>query len=107
MQLAQQAIVSGDPRLIRIAMIYLRSLFNFPWAFQYEQELQLELMRLEQMTQGMQQMGAQGLAQQLQGQQGQGQEAPGPAVGAGIDEEGLGILLNRLNRSPEQLSLSA
>ena len=112
MQITQAAIREGDPRQIRIAMIYLRSLYNFPWAYQYEQELQQELMRLEQMTQGFQKMGAQGLQQQLQGQM-QGQQAlqapggNGGAAGEGIDEEGLGILLNRINKTPEQLGLSA
>jgi len=104
MQITQTAMQTEDPRQIRIAMIYLRSLYNFPWAYQYEQELQQELMRLEQMTQGLQQVGAQEL--QNRGQSQQALPASGSAAGEGIDDEGLGILLNRLNRSPEQLGLS-
>ena len=94
MQLAQEAIVSTDPRLVRIAMIYMRSLYNFPWAYQYEQELQQELMRLEQMTQGMQQIGASDLQNQWQGQL--GQQGGQPMAGAGVDEEGLAILSQRM-----------
>jgi hypothetical protein len=94
MQLAQEAIVSTDPRLVRIAMIYMRSLYNFPWAYQYEQELQQELMRLEQMTQGMQQIGASDLQNQWQGQL--GQQGGQPTAGAGVDEEGLAILSQRM-----------
>lgn len=102
MQLAQQAVISGDPRVIRMAMIYLRSLYNFPWAYQYEQELQLELMRLEQMTQGMQQIGAQGLQNQWQGEIDRAAQQGGIAgAGAGVDEEGLAILSEAMARMPE------
>lgn len=94
MEIAQAAIREGDPRQIRIAMIYLRSLYNFPWAYQYEQELQQELMRLEQMTQGFQKMGAQELQNRMQSQQ-----AALPAAEEGIDEEGLGILLERMQQA--------
>jgi hypothetical protein len=81
-------------------MIYMRSLYNFPWAYQYEQELQLELMRLEQMTQGMQQFGAQQLQNQLQSEFAQaGQQGVPTTAGAGVDEEGLAILSQRMGRA--------
>jgi len=108
MQIAQEAMRESDPRQIRIAMIYLRSLYNFPWAYQYEQELQQELMRLEQMTQGFQQVGARDLQNRMQGQLALPASSGGiePSAGEGIDEEGLGILLNRMKMTPEQLGLS-
>jgi len=110
MQLTEKAMLSGDPRVVRIYMIYLRSLYNFPWAAQYEQELQAELMRLEQMSQGLQGVGAQGMMNQLQGQlgQGQGQQQALPPAGGGteIDEEGFASLLQAMDATPESLGLT-
>lgn len=101
MQLTRDAVLSNDPRVVRLALIYTRSLYNFPWAEQYEQELQAELMRLEQVTQGLQQIGARDVGNQMS------QTAIPEQAGGGtdLDTEGVEALFQQLGVSPEQLGL--
>lgn len=102
MEKTQEAMLSNDPRIVRLVLIYLRSLYNFPWAYQYEQELQSELMRLEQMTPGLQGIGAQAMGNQLRSQL-----ALPEAAGAGnseIDEEGVNAVLAKIGMTPEQFN---
>ncbi len=109
MQLVEKAMLANDPRIVRLYLIYVRSLYNFPWAEQYEQELQAELSRLENLSQGLQGVGAQEMMNQLQGRvgQGQGQQAlPAAGEGTSLDEEGFNALLGAMNATPEQLGLS-
>lgn len=101
-EITNNALVSGDPRLMQTAVIYLQSL-DYPWGMQYIQLLQQEMEKLQQQQmqqqEAMQALGAGELMRQQQG-------LPGAEAG-GQDQDGEAIesLANELGISPEELML--
>jgi hypothetical protein len=71
-QMTDQALVGGDPRIVRSTIIFLEHM-NFPWTADYVQLLEEELQQLQAIQEGRQAAGAFSV---LSGGQGQGALAP-------------------------------
>jgi len=103
-QYADQAIQSGDPRMIRTTMIFLGHM-NFPWTADYVQLLEEELARLQAQQEETTRLGAMAALGQFGG--GANQLAlparSGEGVPQGAPGENLDGLAEAMGVSPEQL----
>jgi hypothetical protein len=99
-QEAVQAILSGDPRIIRATILFLNHM-NFPWTADYVQLLEEELQRLNMMMGTQKNLGLQTLLS------GQAQQLALPAQAGQGETEDLSALAESMNVSPEQLMAAA
>ena len=101
LEMSINALISEDPRVMRATIIFLEDL-NFPYTEEYVQLLQVELQRLEQKNQSLQQAGAEAIGQQLALPPGSGQPPD-----SGQPEQEFESIAGELGVNPEQLLLAS
>jgi len=101
--IVDEAMMSGDPRLMRSAILHLQNMDD-PWRWDYVEFLEKELQRAETMQQQTQGMGLEML---MQGQQ-QGQQQ-GLPQGGGVpqfDTSGIEAMAEETGRTAEEILMA-